>query len=79
MLLSPRKNGLTSLFKEVRPFFLVLTETNEQRHFYANKAKTAMASMRHFCLKRRLLGLLKSPRSGQHPDRDRNEIRICII
>ena len=27
MLLSPRKKGLTSLFKEVRPFFQVLRIT----------------------------------------------------
>ena len=47
-------------------------ETCEQRDFYANKAKT---EMRHFCLKRRI----KNPRRGQHPERARNEIRICII
>ena len=36
--------------------------------FYANKAKTGV---RHFCLKHRFL---KSPRNGQHPERDQSEI-----
>ena len=47
--------------------------------FFANKAKTGM---RHFCLKpykRRYTPVkrdrfLKSPRNGQHPERDQNEI-----
>ena len=59
------------------------TEIYEQPYFYANKAKT---EMRHFCLKRYRTRCMpvkrertKYPRHGQHPERDRNETRICII
>ena len=50
----------------------------EQRHFYANKAKT---EMRHFCLKHYKTRYtpakrdrIKTPMHGQHPERDQNEI-----
>ena len=55
----------------------------EQRHVYAKKART---EMRNFCLKHYKMRFklvkrdrIKNPRHGQHPERDQNEIRICII
>ena len=48
--------------------------------FYANKAKTKRATLKHLkneihACKTRLDN--KNPRSGQHPERDRNEMHIC--
>ena len=50
----------------------------EQRHFYANKAKTFR---RHFCLKHyktrctpEKRDRIRNPGHGQHPERDQNEI-----
>ena len=55
----------------------------EHRHFFANKAKT---EMRHFCLKHYKTRCtpvkrdrIKNLRHGQHPERDQNEIGICIM
>ena len=62
------------------PFSLpIVAISYEQWQFYANKAKT---EMRHFCLKHdktrytpvKQDRFLKSPRNGQHPERDQNEI-----
>ena len=54
--------------------------SDEQQHFYANRA----TEMRHFCLKRdkneihtcktKRRWVPKSPRNGQHPERDQNEV-----
>ena len=51
--------------------------------FFANKAKT---EMHHFSLKHYKTRYtpakrdkIKNPRHGQHPERDRNEVRMCII
>ena len=65
-------------------YIYVYIYKREQRHFYANKANTGV---HHFCMKHyktrcslvKRDRLLKSPRNSQHPERDRNEIRICII
>ena len=63
--------------------FLSLAFYNAPSLHTVNKAK---AEMRHFRLKdyrtrcapvRR--DRTKNPRHGQHPERDQNEIRICII
>ena len=54
----------------------------EQRPFYANKAKTEMRQKKHY-YKTRYTAVkrdrIKNPRHGQHPERDQNEIQICII
>ena len=55
------------------------SQAYEQRHFYASKAKT---ETRHPCLKQlkneihacKTREVFLSPRHGQHPERDLNEI-----
>ena len=60
------------------------TNLHEQRPFYATKAITEMrhlseASQKTRCTPVKRDRFVKSPRNGQHPERDQNEIQICII